>query len=120
MSFRLDPGIKVFIYNKAIDMRSGFGKLQALVIEDMKENLFEGNFFLFLGNNRRRLKMLFFDGTGLVLIVKRLDKGAFMPIEELFDTKMISESDLKRLLDGANLRVVFAARKRADCGQEVA
>lgn len=101
-------------------MRAGFGKLQALVAEKVKENLFEGHLFLFLGKNRRRVKMLLFDGTGLILIVKRLDGGAFMPVEDLFETREIALPDLERLLDGANLRVIFAAEKRKRESQEVA
>lgn len=120
MSVMLKPETRVFVYSEAIDMRAGFGKLQALVVEKMKGNIFEGHLFLFLGKNRRRAKMLRFDGTGLVLITKRLDRGLFMEITDLFETNEIALDDLKRLLDGANLRVVFAARTRARQGQDVA
>jgi transposase len=120
VSALIRPEARVFVYSQAIDMRSGFGKLQSLVAEAMKANLFEGNLFVFLGRNPRRAKLLLFDGTGLVLITKRLDRGAFMPIADLCETGEISQDELGRLLDGANLRVVFAARKRAREGQEVA
>jgi transposase len=78
-------------------MRSGFSKLQALIVEQMKGDLFAGH--LFLGKNRRRAKMLRFDGTGLILITKLLDRGQFMRIEDLFDKNEILLSDLERLLD---------------------
>lgn len=105
------PGIRVFVYHEPIDMRAGFEKLHALVTNAMKANLFDGNLFVFLGKNPRRAKVLLFDGSGLVLIVKRLDRGSFMKIEDLHDTPEISVEELKRLLDGVNLRVVFAAAK---------
>jgi transposase len=117
---KLKPGLKVFVYSEAIDMRSGFSKLQALVTERVRENLFAGHLFLFLGKNRRRAKVLLFDGTGLVLIVKRLDRGSFMAVSDLFDTREISMEDLERLLDGANLRVGFAAEKAKRESREVA
>lgn len=120
MSVLWKSGLKVFVYSDPIDMRAGFGKLQALVSEKMNGNLFEGHLFLFLGKNRRRVKLLRFDGTGLCLFTKRLDRGLFMEVSDLFGTCDIAFEDLERLLDGANLRVVFAARSRAREGQEVA
>jgi transposase len=120
VSLKLQPGLRVFVYGQAIDMRAGFGKLQSLVAEGMKENLFEGSLFLFLGKNRRRAKILLFDGTGLVLIIKRLDRNVFMPIEDFVETREIVLADLERILDGANLRVIFVAAKRARENEEVA
>ena len=101
-------------------MRSGFSKLQALVTEKLKENLFQGNLFLFFGRNPRRAKILLFDGSGLILIVKRLDQGSFMRIADLFETKEITVEELERILDGVNLRVVYAAAKATRAGKEVA
>lgn len=120
MSLIVKPSSRVFVYREAIDMRAGFGKLQALVAEQMKANLFEGHLFVFLGRNPRRVKCLLFDGTGLVLITKRLDRGSFMPVSDLFETGEITQEELARVLDGANLRVVFAAKKRAQEGREIA
>jgi transposase len=120
MSLIVKSEARVFVYSESIDMRAGFGKLQALVAERMKANLFEGNVFLFLGRNPRRAKLLLFDGTGLVLITKRLDRGSFMNTADFFETREIEQEELKRLMDGANLRVVFAARSRARAGHPVA
>lgn len=120
MGLKFKSDLRVFVYSEVIDMRAGFGKLQALVAEKMEQNLFEGNVFLFLGKNRRRAKLLLFDGTGLTLVIKRLDQGSFMGVSDFFETKEITQTDLERVLDGANLRVVFAAQKRVNQGQEVA
>lgn len=120
MSLILKPGIQVFVYSEAIDMRAGFGRLQALVSEKMKANLFQGNLFLFLGKNPRRAKVLLFDGSGLILVIKRLDQGSFMRIEELCEAKEISVDELERILDGVNLRVVFAAAKAKRESRDVA
>lgn len=119
MSLRLPPGLRVFVYHEAIDMRAGFHRLQSLVTVAMNGNLFEGNLFLFLGKNRRRAKILLFDGTGLVLIIKRLDRNVFMPIQDFVETREIAAEDLERILDGANLRVRFAATKRERRPEEV-
>ena len=52
------PGIRVFVYGEPIDMRAGFSKLHSMVIEKVKLNLFDGNLFVFLGKNPRRVKVL--------------------------------------------------------------
>ena len=120
MNLKMKENIRVYVYSEAIDMRAGFTTLQALVSERMKGNLYEGNVFLFLGKNRRRAKCLLFDGTGLCLLSKRLDRGGFMPVADLFGTSEISYNELGRILDGANLRVVYAAAMRERAGQGVA
>lgn len=120
MSLKLQPGLRVFVYGEAIDMRAGFTKLQGLVTEGMKGNLFEGSLFLFLGKNRRRAKVLVFDGTGLILIIKRLDRGHFMPVTDFFETGEIAIGELERILDGVNLRVIYAAQKAKRDSKEVA
>ena len=74
---------KVFVYPEAIDMRSSFEKLSHFIVDNLKRNLNEGDLFLFLGKNRRRLKILFFDGSGLLVVVKRMEKNRFMCVSEL-------------------------------------
>lgn len=101
-------------------MRSGFEKLQALIVNVMKEDLFEGSLFLFLGKNRRRAKILLFDGTGVVLVVKRLDRNQFMTTKDFYDTREIDAAALERILDGSNLRVVYAAAAAKSRSQDVA
>ena len=108
---KFETGLRVFVYREAIDMRAGFTRLQALVTEAMKENLFEGSLFLFLGKNRRRAKVLHFNGSGLALLITRLNRGNYMPVSDFFDSREITVAELERILDGANLRVVYAAQK---------
>jgi len=120
MSILIRPESRVFVYSEAIDMRSGFGRLQGLVTEKIKVDFFEGHLFLFLGRNPRRAKVLYYDGTGLVLITKRLNEGSFMSIADLCSAREISQDDLRRIMDGANLRVVYTARKRVSEGQSAA
>ncbi len=95
---------RVFVYGEPIDMRAGFERLSFLVREKFQQDVLEGHLFLFLGKNRRRLKTLFFDRSGLVLISKRLESGKFMPITDLCDVKEITCTELKFLLSGSHLR----------------
>jgi len=102
--------VRVFVYQEPIDMRSGFERLSYYVREVFGEDLLEGHMFLFLGKNRRRAKVLFFDHTGLILLTKRLEGGRLMAISELEFVQEITISELKFLLSGSLLR--FADRRK--------
>lgn len=70
-------GLKVFVALEPCDMRKGFNGLQALVDERLKEEVRSGALFVFGNRARTRLKILYFDGTGLWLLNKRLERGTF-------------------------------------------
>lgn len=69
--------LRVFAYGRPVDMRRGFDGLHALVTNALKREVLDGELFLFVGRTRRRAKVLFWDGTGLVVYAKRLEKGRF-------------------------------------------
>lgn len=94
----------VFVYQEAVDMRAGFERLSFLIRERFKQDVLEGHLFLFLGKNRKRLKVLFFDRSGLVLISKRLESGKFMAIVDLCDVREITLMELKFLMTGSHLK----------------
>jgi transposase len=73
----LPRGLTVFMYGDPVDMRKSFDTLSALVAHEMKRDLLEGDLFLFVGRDRKRAKVLYFDGTGLCLLSKRLEQGQF-------------------------------------------
>lgn len=73
----LPRGLTVFMYGEPVDMRKSFDTLSALVAHEMKRDLLEGDLFLFVGRDRKRAKVLYFDGTGLCLLSKRLEQGQF-------------------------------------------
>lgn len=104
-------GLRVFLYHHPLDMRSGFERLSHLIREEMKKDLLEGHLYLFLGKNRRRAKVLLFDGTGLVLIHKRLEVGRFMRVEDLQKTCEMTTVELSLLLDGTKLSLPISPAK---------
>lgn len=69
--------LKVFVALEPIDMRKGFEGLHAAVGEKLKGDVRGGAIFAFTNKKRTRLKVLYFDGTGLWLLTKRLEKGTF-------------------------------------------
>jgi transposase len=93
-------GLRVFIYQEVIDMRSGFEKLHHFIRDKMRNNINQGHLYLFFGKNRKRLKALFYDGTGLVLISKRIERGRFMARVELGEITEITIIELKQIFSG--------------------
>ena len=103
MSLELREGHRVFVFGENIDFRAGFDKLSMVIREKMKKELVEGDLFLFVGKNRKRLKALCFDGTGLLLISKRLERGRFMSVVE-FEESEITVEELNLVLQGGVVR----------------
>ncbi len=102
---KFDRKTKIFVYSEPIDMRIGFERLSYLVREEMGKDIDVGDLFLFLGKNRRRLKALRFDGSGLVLLTKRMEKKkGFMNVRDLEGQIEISHQELELILHGSVLR----------------
>jgi transposase len=72
-------GVSVHAYGEPCDMRKSFNTLHTLVEGAMKRELATGDLFLFVSRDLRRAKVLYFDGTGLCLLSKRLETGRFAP-----------------------------------------
>jgi transposase len=58
-------------------MRKSFDTLAALVTQHMQQDVFAGDLYLFISRDRKKAKVLYFDGTGMCLFAKRLEKGQF-------------------------------------------
>ena len=105
MGISFSKGAQVFVHLKPIDMRCGFERLSYFIKEDMGKDLNFGDVFIFLGNNKKRLKALYFDGSGLVQLTKRMEKKkGFMSTVDLDGKSEITRSDLELLLHGSVLR----------------
>jgi len=76
----LSRGLSVFAFTEPVDMRKSFNTLGALVVERMKRDVLSGDLFLFVSADCSRAKVLYFDGTGICLLSKRLEKGKFVPL----------------------------------------
>jgi transposase len=69
----------------------------------MKSKLVDGDLFIFLGTNRRRLKAIYYGGTGVVLLTKRLEHGHFMRLSQLENTE-ITAQEFELLFRGSVIR----------------
>jgi transposase len=81
-------------------MRKQINGLSALVQEEMKQNVFEGSFFLFCNKPRNRLKILYWDRNGFCIWLKRLEKDKFPWPKNMSEIKEIGFEDFRMLLDG--------------------
>lgn len=103
MSLKLRPGHRVFVFREYTDMRAGFDKLSMYVREKMKARIVEGDLFLFIGKTRKRIKGICYDGTGLILIAKKLEQGKFMKLDDL-EYEEITVDELDWLMCGSVVR----------------
>jgi transposase len=98
-------GVEIFMGLDPIDLRWGFDRLAGIVGERIGREARSGALFVFFGKRKDCLKVLFFDGTGLCLFYKRLDRGTFrLPLVPEGTTQLaIEERVLDDLLDGVDL-----------------
>lgn len=75
--FGLGLATKIYIALDAVDMRKGFEGLHGLVRDQLGQDPLSGHLFLFTNRTRTRLKALVWDGSGLWVCAKRLEKGRF-------------------------------------------
>jgi transposase len=68
---------RMFLYTKDVDMRRSFDGLFAIVQEEFRRNLLEGDLFLFLNKRRDRIKLLWWDRDGIAIFAKRLEAGTY-------------------------------------------
>ena len=100
-------GLRVFLAVEPCDMRKGFEGLHALVGEQLGEDVRGGALFVFTNKRHTRLKVLYFDGTGLWLLTKRLEAGTFAwpkPAEPGAAKLALRPEAFAMLTDGIDLR----------------
>jgi transposase len=86
-------------------MRKGFDGLSALVVQKLGRDPLSGELFLFVSRNRIRAKVLHWDGTGLCVYAKRLERGRFSCLwrEESETNMRLTLSELQLFLEGSKL-----------------
>jgi len=102
----IPAGVEIFVGLDPIDLRWSFDRLTGVVAERIGRDVRGGALFVFFGRRRDALKILYFDGTGLCLFYKRLDRGTFrLPETSTPGATAIALEDrmLDALLDGIDL-----------------
>jgi transposase len=97
--------VQVYAYGQPTDMRKGFDGLCALVTEALHRDPLSGDVFIFVSRDRVRAKTLQWDGTGLCLYAKRLERGRFASVWRAAgaDPITLTVSELDLFLDGSAL-----------------
>jgi transposase len=102
--------LRVFLGVEPVDLRKSFSGLLALVMNRLKEDPLQEALFVFSNRSRSRLKMLYWDGTGLWVLVKRLEKGTFawpVPAEAGAVKLQLSPEALSLLTAGVDMGARF-------------
>jgi transposase len=100
----LPAGVKVWLVAGATDMRNGFDGLAGLIQTQLAEDPFSGQLFVFRGKRGDRIKVLWWDGDGLCLYAKRLERGRFVWPQALHGRIALSAAQLSMLLEGIDWR----------------
>ncbi len=107
-------GVEIFVGLEPIDLRWGFDRLSGVVDDRIGRAPRSGALFVFFGKRRDAIKVLFFDGSGLCLFYKRLDRGTFRLPEGALDQASVTldERALDDLLDGIDIEAKAPKRAR--------
>jgi transposase len=94
------PGVRILLAAQPVDFRKGMDGLAALVQQALRADPFQGDVFIFGARRSDRVKLLVFDGTGLVLYSKRLEAGGFCWRSPADGVVRLSAAQLSTLLEG--------------------
>jgi transposase len=96
---------RVFAYAAPADMRKSYEGLAALVRQELDRDPLSGDLYLFCNRLRHRAKVLHWDGTGLCVYMKRLERGRFASLwrEDKTAALELTESELRLFLEGCKL-----------------
>ena len=100
----LPAGTRIWLAAGITDMRRGFTGLSAQIQTALEQNPFEGHVFVFRGRRGDLIKVLWYDGDGLCLFAKRLERGRFIWPSVAGGAIAISASQLTYMLDGIDWR----------------
>jgi transposase len=99
---------KIFLCKQATDMRASYDSLFARAKLVLKKDPFCGHLFLFVNETRTSCKCLYYDGSGFVLICKRLEKGLFTRVNPLYRKEIsLTQAEFGIFFEGGNLEKRF-------------
>ena len=105
--------VRVLVATRPVDFRKGMDGLAAVVRESLGSDPFGGVVYVFRAKRADRLKLLVWDGTGLVLVAKRLEQGTFRWPAISEGVMRLTSAQLSALLEGLDWTRVRPVRVRA-------
>lgn len=100
----LPAGTRIWLAAGMTDMRRGFDGLAAIAQEQLATDPFSGHVFVFRGRRGDLVKLLWWDGDGLCLFAKRLERGRFIWPNAIEGSVHLSKAQLSMLLEGIDWR----------------
>lgn len=95
---------KVFVCKEPTDMRASYDTLFSKAKGVLAQDPFSGHLFLFINSRRTSIKCLFYDGTGLVILAKRMERGQFSRINPLYRGEVtLTAAEFALFFEGADL-----------------
>ena len=107
----LPPGVRVWLACGRTDMRKGMDRLAMLAQQVLQEDPFGGALFAFRGRRGGLVKLLWYDGQGLCLYAKRLERGHFVWPGTDTGRVSLTAAQLSMLLEGIDWRMPQRARR---------
>lgn len=102
---------KIYIATGYTDMRKSIDGLAAIVQQNFQLNPFQNSLFLFCGRKRDRMKVLYWEGDGFILLYKRLESGCFQWPKDAEAVKCITLQEFRWLLEGLSLHQPKAVKQ---------
>ena len=105
---------KVFVCKEPTDMRASYDTLFAKAKGVLAQDPFSGHLFLFINSRRTSIKCLFYDGTGLVILAKRMERGLFSRINPMYKGEVtLTAAEFALYFEGADLERRFISKPGA-------
>jgi transposase len=103
--------VRVMVATRPVDFRKGAEGLAALVREELRSDPFSGTIYVFRARRAGRIKLVYWDGTGVCLFAKRLEDGRFCWPAIADGVIRLTAAQLSALLEGLDWRRVHEARE---------
>jgi len=104
---------RVFVCREPTDMRSSYDSLFSRAKGVLNKDPFSGHVFVFINSRRTSIKCLFYDGTGFVILCKRMERGLFSRINPLFKGEVtLTSAEFALFFEGSDLEKRFVESPR--------
>ena len=102
---------KVFVCKEPTDMRASYDTLFAKAKGILNQDPFSGHLFVFINPRRTSVKCLYYDGTGLVILMKRMERGLFSKINPMYQGELtMTHAEFALFFEGADLEKRFITK----------
>ena len=109
----LNRRTNIYVAKGPTDMRASYDTLFMRARDTLKQDPFSGHLFVFLNGRRTSCKCLYYDGTGLVIIAKRLERGLFAKINPYYDRDIVlTQAEFNLFFEGADINKRFIESPR--------